>query len=103
MNKTHHCATPSECDTAKRMISALVVPAGPQVRASVDLAVEKLVIMGFEAGKAKKVLADTDTGNSINFDDALKYLVRDVKRDVNEWMHVGYRSKAEERGLRVQQ
>ena len=103
LNKTHHRATPSECDTAKHMISALVVPAGPQVKDPVDLAVEKLVGMGFDAGKAKKALADTDSGNSINFDDALEYLVRERKRDVNGWMHVGYRGKAEERGLRVQQ
>ena len=94
---THHRATPSETDTAKHMISALVVPAGPQVRDPVDLAVDKLVAMGFEASKAKKALADTDTGNSVDFDGALEHLVRERKRDVNGMMHFGYRGKAEER------
>ena len=102
LQKFHHRATPSESDTAKHMVSALVVPAGPQVRDPVDLAVEKLVGMGFEAAKAKKALADTDTGNSINFDHALEYLVRQRKRDVSGLMHEGYRGKAEERGVWAQ-
>ena len=96
-----HRATPSETDTAKHMISALVVPAGPQVRDPVDVAVDKLVAMGFEAPKAKKALAETDTGNSVDFESALEYLVRERKRDVNGLMHAGYRGKAEERGLKV--
>lgn len=105
MDKPYHRGTPSECDTAKQLVSAFVVPAGPQVRDPVDLAVERLVGMGFEAGKAKKALAETDTGNSINFDDALESLVRERKRDVSCMMHVGYRGKAEDRDglLRAQQ
>ena len=98
-----HRATLSEMDTAKHMISALVVPAGPQVRDPVDVAVDKLVAMGFEASKAKKALAETDTGNSVDFDGALEQLVRERKRDVNGLMHVGYRGKAEERGLKYGQ
>lgn len=92
-----HRATPSETDTAKHMVSALVVPAGPQVRDPVDVAVDKLVAMGFEASKAKRALADTDTGNNVDFDSALEYLVRERKRDVNGIMHAGYRGKAEHR------
>lgn len=95
-----HRATPSETDTAKHMVSALVVPAGPQVRDPVDVAVDKLVAMGFEASKAKKALADTDTGNNVDFEGALEHLVRERKRDVNGMMHAGYRGKVEERGLR---
>lgn len=93
----YHRATPSETDTAKHMVSALVVPLGPQVRDPVDLAVEKLVALGFDARKSKKALADTDTGNSISFDDALDALVRERKRDVGGWMHAGYRGRADER------
>ncbi|KAL9630982.1 MAG: hypothetical protein Q9164_006137, partial [Protoblastenia rupestris] len=63
-----HSKTPSESDTSKHMVSALVVPSGPQVRDPVDVAVEKLVSMGFAPAKAKKALADTDTGNSVDFD-----------------------------------
>lgn len=95
----HHRATPSESDTAKHMVSALVVPLGPQVRDPVDLAVERLVGMGFDHIKAKKALADTDSGNNINFDHALEYLVRERKRDVGGLMHAGYRGKAEDRAF----
>ena len=96
-----HRATPSETDTAKHVISALVVPAGPQVQDPVDVAVDRLVAMGFEASKAKKALAETDTGNNVDFEGALEVLVRERKRDVNGMMHAGYRGKAEERGLGV--
>ena len=47
--------------------------------------------MGFESRKAKKALADSDTGNSIDFDRALEMLVRERKRDVEGLMHQGYR------------
>ncbi|KAL9131426.1 MAG: hypothetical protein Q9217_000640 [Psora testacea] len=75
-----HRPTASGCDTLKHMVSALVVPKGPQVRDPVDVAVERLVDMGFEPAKAKKALADTDTGNSVDFDGALELLVRERKR-----------------------
>lgn len=56
------------------------IPSGPQVRDPVDVAVEKLVSMGFDEAKAKKALADTDTGNSINFESALAVLKKERKR-----------------------
>lgn len=38
--------------------------------------------MGFEERRAKKALADTDSGNSVNFERAVEVLVRERKRDV---------------------
>ncbi len=67
------------------------MPAGPQVRDPVDVAVERLVGMGFEQAKCKRALAETDTGNSIDFAASLEWLVRERKRDVGGLMHAGYR------------
>ena len=92
-----HKPTKSTSDTAKMMVSALVVPRGPQVVDPVDVAVDRLVAMGFESRKAKKALADSDTGNSIDFDRALETLVRERKRDVDGLMHLGYRGGVSER------
>lgn len=89
-----HSHTPSDLDTSKNFVSALVVPAGPQVRDPVDVAVDRLVAMGFEKKKAAKALAETDTGNSVDFARALEWLVRERKRDVNGLMHSGYRGPA---------
>ena len=86
-----HSRTPSDLDTSKNFVSALVVPKGPQVRDPVDVAVDKLVAMGFEKKKAAKALAETDTGNSVDFARALEWLVRERKRDVSSLMHSGYR------------
>lgn len=71
----------------------LAVPCGPQVRDPVDVAVDRLVAMGFDEKKAKKALADTDSGNSVDFDKAVEVLVRDRKRDVGGLMHWGYRGR----------
>ena len=97
-NGSKHAKTLSESDTSKHMISALVVPEGPQVRDPVDVAVERLVGMGFESAKAKRALADTDTGNSVDFDGALQQLVRERKRDVDGLMNLGYRGRADSNG-----
>lgn len=86
-----HSRTPSDLDTSKNFVSALVVPAGPQVRDPVDVAVDRLVGMGFEKKKAARALAETDTGNSVDFAKALEWLVRERKRDVSSLMHSGYR------------
>ena len=86
-----HSRTPSDLDTSKNFVSALVVPAGPQVRDPVDVAVDRLVGMGFEKKKSAKALAETDTGNSVDFAKALEWLVRERKRDVGSLMHSGYR------------
>lgn len=88
---SHHQKTPSETDTSKTFISSLVVPAGPQVKDPVDVAVERLVAMGFEQHKCKKALAETDTGNSIDVAAAVEWLVRERKRDVGGLMHATYR------------
>ncbi|KAL8681730.1 MAG: hypothetical protein Q9186_002177 [Xanthomendoza sp. 1 TL-2023] len=69
------------------------VPSGPQVRDPVDVAVDRLVAMGFDEKKAKKALADTDSGNSVNFEKAVEALVRERKRDVGGLMHWGYRGR----------
>jgi len=69
------------------------IPTGPQVRDPVDVAVDRLVAMGFEERKAKKALADTDSGNSVDFDRAVEVLVRDRKRDVGNLMHGSYRGR----------
>jgi hypothetical protein len=68
---THHPSLP-----------LLTVPSGPQVRDPVDVAVERLVGMGFEERRAKKALADTDSGNSVDFERAVEVLVRERKREV---------------------
>lgn len=62
-----------------------VVPSGPQVRDPADVAVENLIAMGFEEGKAKKALAETDSGNSISFEKAVKLLTKE--RDRNKVMN----------------
>ena len=92
-----HNRTPSEEDTAKNFVSALVVPSGPQVRDPVDVAVERFVAMGFDKVKAGKALAETDTGNSIDFAAAMEWLVRERKRDVGSLMHATYRGPIENR------
>ena len=56
------------------------MPSGPQVKDPVDLAVESLVSMGFDEAKAKKALAETDSGNSINFKSALERLKKERDR-----------------------
>ncbi|KAL6722098.1 hypothetical protein ACLMJK_001204 [Lecanora helva] len=91
LSSATHNRTPSEEDTAKNFVSALVVPAGPQVRDPVDVAVEQFVAMGFDKVKAGKALAETDTGNSIDFAAAMEWLVRERKRDVSGLMHATYR------------
>ena len=67
------------------------IPLGPQIRDPVDVAVERLIKMGFEEKKAKKALADTDSGNHIDFDKAVDVLVRERKRDVSDLMNWSYR------------
>ena len=49
--------------------------------------------MGFEERRAKKALADTDSGNSVDFDKAVAVLVRERKRDVGNLMHGSYRGQ----------
>ncbi|KAL8973689.1 MAG: hypothetical protein Q9197_002061 [Variospora fuerteventurae] len=71
----------------------LAVPSGPQVRDPVDVAVDRLVAMGFDEKKAKKALAETDSGNSVDFEKAVESLVRERKRDVGGLMHWGYRGR----------
>lgn len=72
-------------------MSSTNIPLGPQVRDPVDIAVERLIKMGFEEKKAKKALADTDSGKHIDFDKAVDVLVRERKRDVNDLMNWSYR------------
>ncbi|MCJ1478516.1 hypothetical protein MMC13_007196 [Lambiella insularis] len=64
---------------------SVVVPSGPQVRDPVDVAVEKLTAMGFEESRAKKALAETDSGNSVNFERAVSMLVKE--REKKRVMH----------------
>lgn len=68
-----------------------IVPVGPQVRDPVDIAVDRLIAMGFDEKKAKKALAETDTGESIDFEKAVEILVRERKRDVSNMMNWSYR------------
>lgn len=79
------------CSLEKQFISGVNVPFGPQVRDPVDVAVDRLVAMGFDEKKSKKALADTDSGNSIDFDKAVDVLVRERKRDVSNLMNSNYR------------
>ena len=50
------------------------------MRDPVDLAVEKLVEMGFEVDRAKKALAQTDNGNGINLESALQKLTKEKEK-----------------------
>ncbi|MCJ1384049.1 hypothetical protein MMC17_007165 [Xylographa soralifera] len=59
---------------------AVPVPTGPQVRDPVDVAVERLTAMGFEEGRAKRALAETDSGNSVDFERAVSVLVREREK-----------------------
>ena len=56
------------------------MPSGPQVKDPVDFAVESLVSMGFDEARAKKALAETDSGNNINFRSALERLKKERDR-----------------------
>lgn len=67
---------------------------GPQVRDPVDIALERLVNLGFDAKTAAKALAETDTGNNIDFDRALETLVRQRKRTVSRMPSWNHRSTA---------
>lgn len=78
-------------NTDKELGTVDRVPKGPQVRDPVDIAVDRLVAMGFEDRKAKKALAESDTGESIDFEKAVEILVRERKRDVSNMMNWSYR------------
>ncbi len=54
-------------------------PQGPQVKDPVDMALERLVGMGFDEASAKKALAETDSGNAIDFDAAMNKLFMEGK------------------------
>ena len=73
---------PTPSSTSSSSSSSAFVPVGPQVRDPVDVAMERLVGMGFEEGRVKKALAETDSGNSVSFEKALERLVREQKRCV---------------------
>jgi len=57
-------------------------PQGQQVKDPVDMALERLVAMGFDEANAKRALAETDSGNAIDFDAAVNKLVRERKSKV---------------------
>ncbi|KAL8699049.1 MAG: hypothetical protein Q9201_006223 [Fulgogasparrea decipioides] len=87
-------STPQQAVTPVNLQTVhLAVPSGPQVRDPVDVAVDRLVAMGFDEKKAKKALADTDSGNSVDFEKAVEVLVRERKRDIGGLMHWGYRGR----------
>ncbi|KAL8737588.1 MAG: hypothetical protein Q9181_001530 [Wetmoreana brouardii] len=87
-------STPQQAVTSVNLQTVhLTAPSGPQVRDPVDVAVDRLVAMGFDEKKAKKALADTDSGNSVDFEKAVEVLVRERKRDVGGLMHWGYRGR----------
>ena len=50
-------------------------PQGQQVKDPVDMALERLVAMGFDEGTANRALAETDSGNAIDFDAAVNKLM----------------------------
>lgn len=84
-------SSPMTTNLEKQFVSGVNVPLSPQVRDPVDVAVDRLVAMGFDEKKAKKALADTDSGNSVDFDKAVEVLVRERKRDVSNLMNWNYR------------
>ena len=51
------------------------------MRDPVDVAVENIVKMGFSEAKAKKALAETDSGNSVDFGRAVEMLVKERKKE----------------------
>ena len=60
--------------------AAIQVPQGPQVRDPVDIAVDKMVEMGFDEASAKKALANTDNGGRIDVEKAIRILTKQKKR-----------------------
>ncbi|MCJ1466816.1 hypothetical protein MMC07_005437 [Pseudocyphellaria aurata] len=83
----------------KHFVSNVHVPLGPQVRDPVDVAVDRLVAMGFDEKKSKKALADTDSGNTIDFEKAVDKLVSERKRDVSNLMNSNYRGAIQPENL----
>lgn len=75
----------------KQFMSSTNISLGPPVRDPVDVAIDRLIKMGFDEKRAKKALAETDTGNNIDFDKAVEILVRERKRDVSSSMNSNYR------------
>ncbi|KAL8650801.1 MAG: hypothetical protein Q9210_003613, partial [Variospora velana] len=63
----------------------LAIPSGPQIRDPVDVAVDRLVAMGFDEKKAKKALAETDSGNSVDFEQAEKKMTDWTKKKYDEY------------------
>lgn len=86
--------SPSSCFSIRHQetIVAKDLYLGPQVRDPVDIALERLLQMGFDRKTATKALAETDTGNSIDFDKALETLVRQRKRVVSHVASSNYGS-----------
>ena len=62
---------------ASPTLSTSPAPQAPQVKDPVDMALERLVSMGFDEATAKKALAETDSGNAIDFDAAASKLMRE--------------------------
>ena len=56
------------------------IPRGPQVRDPVDLAVEKLVGMGFTREKVMATLAECDSGHAVDWQRAMKKLVKEREK-----------------------
>ena len=75
----------------KEFIANFNVSLEPQVRDPVDVAVDRLVAMGFDEKKSKKALADTDSGNNIDFNKAAEALVRERNHDGSNLMNWNYR------------
>ena len=79
-----HSRSPSFSIHDETSVPAPDKPLSPQVRDPADIALERLIEMGFDKKTAVKALADSDTGNNVDFDRALETLVRQRKRDMSK-------------------
>ena len=65
-------------------LQQIQIPIGPQVIDPIDISLSKLLALGYPEKAAKKALAETDSGNSVDFERAVTILERDGvrRRDV---------------------
>ncbi|MCJ1353327.1 MAG: hypothetical protein MMC33_003312 [Icmadophila ericetorum] len=64
-------------------LQQIQVPTGPQVVDPIDISLNNLLVMGYPEWEAKKALAESDSGNSVDFDAAVQILERwGIRREI---------------------
>ena len=78
-------------------LQQIQVPVGPQVIDPIDISLSKLLGLGYPEKAAKKALAETDSGNSVDFERAVAILERDGVRRRDVGVGSGGNGGADER------